>query len=1463
MTWKSLSCSGRLLAAALLMMAASQSYSAQRTFDFNSSEYGLPDTDCSNNPTPPMFNRPEYGSQTADLIVDPAGCGEGIQDGINNTEGSDSYLTATLAASGNSDRLTFSWEDPTDTDNWARVVTFNAGGVTPLFPEPTMHVGVGSKISMKIALAAFDDQSPKQINPNAKLQFALAFRETGQNLPLGEPGGSGGAVEFLGIDSTTPGTNIGLVPVGGVELPFNTSSFTTLEWTIDSPTQVTVTVNGANPQVKSVVDFAGNGELCEAGSPCETNLRGILDSLVLIKSPNDSVSKKWFVWVDDVVIDSGAILDPVAIEAPVLESATEVKVKFVDPTATAVTLYEDSGGGPVVLAGPVNPGGASEVTFGGLDLSTRLGNILTATQTIGGNESDPSAGVPIVSAVAWSENFDSYADQTAFAAAWPKADGDDSTEIVLSSAQAASCSNSSHAPISAVGSGDPNRRFQNFSTPLDGSDTVPLWFTAYFYHEAGSNQRNWIEFNRYASGGFDGGFPSTLIAFGNYNGLAGATSDYVVRDALSWIDTDIPRINNAWNKLQIRVDSSTTEYYVNDVLALTRPKSNSGGFTTVILGAGLTSNQAAAWWDNLSISLGPAAIDPFGPPLPVPTVAGPLTPTASPTTVTVNDLETTATTVNVYADDTLIGSESLSAETTKVVNVSSIPNNAVITATQVLPGGESCRSASSGVVAAFPAPTVQAPIDAGATTVTVTDLDANVQEVTVYVNDTPVLPPTNAVGLTEVDVTVPALINGDQVQATQTIDGFESAISTPPVTVFTQGIGPILLSLGVREVSGQSGPVGADGGTSGDLEWIGSSTTSSAPNGKQILPGPNWQQVTFDPLTDDINAMFTGNGILDGPSAPWYVMESLGITIDQTDPKPGPYTLYIDDIESNGVNFGDFEAYTPPTAEGTVIFRNPTFSGSSSSFLASEPDASFVTDEQARTGSNSLKVEWAWLSDSLSSWFRFTTFNVTNQGNPLLDLSQPVTLWVLLCGAPEVSVGNILVDGGDTVTVTGVSLAADSVQVYADGNPTPIGSAPGNGTDTVDVTGLTLTAGQEITVTQTLGGAEGCTGAVTIVDDCTQVAEVGVGGPLVSGDSSVTVTGIDPDASLVKVYVVGNATPIGSLAPVGVETLSVPVTPNLAAGQQIVATQTLSGLEGCVGTSGPVVGSGSNGALRIALGIREPDSAAGDDLEWVGATGTAGGPPAPTQTVAVTSGWQTLTFDGSSLVQQFTGDGIVDPGTVDPDIGLVRIDHLAITRDAPNTDTGPYTLYIDEIKNGSTSLQGFESGLPGDEVWFQEPSFSGTTDGFLLSAPNVSEVDDTQADVGTQSYRVEWQFAGDDPDQWLRLVTSGSPLQDISVDLTQTVTIRVLLLPSFECNDPFADADGDGDADAMDFAFMQQCFTDLGQPLLSVPGYDCGCFDRDNVDDTGTPDGSVTIHDFDRFSECAGGPNLPTLSCGP
>lgn len=105
------------------------------------------------------------------------------------------------------------------------------------------------------------------------------------------------------------------------------------------------------------------------------------------------------------------------------------------------------------------------------------------------------------------------------------------------------------------------------------------------------------------------------------------------------------------------------------------------------------------------------------------------------------------------------------------------------------------------------------------------------------------------------------------------------------------------IAVGIRETGG-SGPVGANGGTTGAIEWVGTSTSmnSATPAGMGVAPGA-WQTVSIH-LKGASALGFAGttNGVVDGD---WGVLEH--IAFQKAGAGVGPHTVYLDNFRVDTV----------------------------------------------------------------------------------------------------------------------------------------------------------------------------------------------------------------------------------------------------------------------------------------------------------------------------------------------------------------------------------------------------------------------------------------------------------------------------------------------------------------------------------------------------------------------------------
>lgn len=184
--------------------------------------------------------------------------------------------------------------------------------------------------------------------------------------------------------------------------------------------------------------------------------------------------------------------------------------------------------------------------------------------------------------------------------------------------------------------------------------------------------------------------------------------------------------------------------------------------------------------------------------------------------------------------------------------------------------------------------------------------------------------------------------------------------------------------------------------------------------------------------------------------------------------------------------------------------------------------------------------------------------------------------------------------------------------------------------------------------------------------------------------------------------------------------------------------------------------------LQVSIGLRE--TAAGGGTE--GTIGANGGALGGIEWVnrdlfnlPLDGQWHLVSFTlSSSAYTAFAGT--TANSVLDGAFGV--LEHIRIRN--TNSILDPISIWIDDVANTITPIGGgpttttfgaFEGFAANTEVMFQEPRFSGSTQGFLAATPNFSGIDNTVAFNGSGSVRSDFAFVNGTNTNWLRLTTSG------------------------------------------------------------------------------------------------------------
>ena len=359
--------------------------------------------------------------------------------------------------------------------------------------------------------------------------------------------------------------------------------------------------------------------------------------------------------------------------------------------------------------------------------------------------------------------------------------------------------------------------------------------------------------------------------------------------------------------------------------------------------------------------------------------------------------------------------------------------------------------------------TVNGPLGAGQTYVDVPDVNAAAVAVTVYGDGIAIGEKSTGIVAGVNRVATSPLVKSRVITVTQR--NASNVDSCRPGTGPIVGGGanpPLRFALSIKQDATLTGPIGANGGTPTlPLKFLSATNTvlagfGNAPAGaKLVTPDTNWQTVTFLRGPDPANpvdrtfvwAQSDANNQLLGD---YGILDAIAITCDQTN--SGPFAIYLDNLMNGDTLIQDFEAAGAGTA--AVLFAQPSFSGSTTPFLLSQPPGSYspnisvVTNSAADNSANSLFVSWQFKDAATFDWLR-----LVGQGsgtpNPIVDLRLPISFRILLLpvgSAPALTApvitaqpqGGDVIEGGFItlrVTVTGTGPLA--YQWRRDGTPIP------------------------------------------------------------------------------------------------------------------------------------------------------------------------------------------------------------------------------------------------------------------------------------------------------------------------------------------------------------------------------------------------------------------------------------------
>ncbi len=867
---------------------------------------------------------------------------------------------------------------------------------------------------------------------------------------------SGDDVATTGYVRTVGGAR---APAPAIVLDPNTSFGNLVEWDLTAST-VRVSTNATPagfgaPIAVGTAAFTGNGDLSDA-----PNNRGVLEHIAFTNDATDFAAEQ-FVAVDELqfeALDPDPVTPP-SIVSPIREGDTTVTVTDLMPAVNQIQLFRNS---TTTAERTVNVSNNNDLVIN-LTGPAVAGDVFRAKQRSGDSGEVSEFSQDVIATplgLLLVETFDEYMTQEDLLAVWSNSIAAPSDQLTLERGDAVSCNNFVQEDNENSTTFNEARLYRGFGSG-NGSDAEPLHVTWRFRQTAVTgNERTRFELARFASGTWSAGASAEgSVGFSISNSAANPydrtgynvilrTSDPEVAGTNGFVSdfgfqiapSGVTKSANIWHKFEVVINSDYINWYIDDALVTPEaftiaggastngvPRPNADPYQFVTLGIGVSNNGSMFHWDDIAVSLGEQTL-PFGDPPPAaPQIDGSLLP--NDVVVNVVNVNSNATEIAVDQNGTEIASVTTSGfeQTSFGIATPPLANGSLVTVRQLVDGMWSCDSLPATVGAIPGTPDVEHPLEASDVFVTVSGIDASATLVSVYANSSGLIGSIDPEGAATIEVPVDPLVHLDMISATASNPIGESPQSEQ--LEVGRGNGDILLTLGIRETGG-AGPVGANGGSSGTIEWLGASVTSNgAPQGKPISPSPNWQTVTFD-RTIDPAVGFTGNGTVEGT---WGVLESIAIAVDAGSPdrSVGSYQVYLDNFVSGTTVLADFDSQTPGSS---YMFQPPGFSGSTSMDLLTPPNLAAVSG--IGNPGYSMEAQFYYVDSSAQRWLRFTTFNAPVLPNPLIQLDQPLSFDILLLeqSLPDPpSVRSPLEAGDTTVTLDDVAADATQVDILADG----------------------------------------------------------------------------------------------------------------------------------------------------------------------------------------------------------------------------------------------------------------------------------------------------------------------------------------------------------------------------------------------------------------------------------------------
>ena len=569
----------------------------------------------------------------------------------------------------------------------------------------------------------------------------------------------------------------------------------------------------------------------------------------------------------------------------------------------------------------------------------------------------------------------------------------------------------------------------------------------------------------------------------------------------------------------------------------------------------------------------------------------------------------------------------------------------------------------------------------------------------------------------------------------------------------------------------------------------------------------------FGPATYPVSVCVTDNG-----SPNKSATNTFDVTVNEVNTAP---SLTLNTTLNSVQTITDFEAMTVDSYNGTVLFRQPSFSSTTSNFIDSAvANLTSVTDNYPGADSimKVLHASFSFKTGQTNPWLRLTTFNASALPNPTVSFNQRVRLKMYSDKALGVALGLRETDTGAVIGQNGGTTGTlEWAGATASGNsPVPSRTVAANTWTTLEfnlpaetITAFPSSGNGVLTSTTSKGVLDhlaltpaGGMGVYNVYFDDLEVVTVSTN-LVVNNGQTVTFSSSATDADFpaqTLTFSLDNPpegatinastgdfswTPSAAQAP-STNVITVRVTDdgpgNLSAAQTativVKLVNTAPKLEGLPDDGSATVEIQSGATVNLTV------TATDDDLPAQTLTFSLPGTPPVGATINPTTGafsWTPPAGVASTnlITIRVTDNGV--PPLYDESVLTIMV--------VPTNATPVLSLGTARVTETVVNFETFTNNTPNEMVMFKKPANSSTTTNFIdTTAANSTTVVTSfpagNSAAGAKVLKATWSFKAGTSNYWCRLTTGNTTVLPnptinasarLKVDVYSTKTLKVAL----------------------------------------------------------------------------------------